>query len=456
MNPVLLLNLVGLTPAMVTPDTPTLQELAQDGFMAPLGAVFPAVTCSAQTSMMTGLLPRDHGIVGNGWYFRELGEVWLWRQSNRLISGERLWERGRRRDPPFIFGNVFWWYAMNAEVDRLLTPRPVYLADGRKLPGIYGRPAGYRDAVEAAIGPFPLFDFWGPRAGLASSRWICEAALWTLENDAPTVLQVYVPHLDYDLQRFGPDAAASLQAHRDLDRCIRPLVLAAKHAGRRILVVSEYGIEAAEAPVHVNRALREAGLLEVYRQLDFEHLDPMASRAFAVADHQAAHVYVRREEDLAVTRRLLESLEGIAQVADRREQAALGIDHPRAGEFVLVAKPGRWFSYYHWLDDARAPDYARTVDIHRKPGYDPAELFLDPEKSWPTLRVAGKLLAKKLGFRTVMDLIPLRAELVRGTHGRPVDDPARGPILMGCRRPERDGPYAMTDLPDLLLDLVFA
>jgi predicted AlkP superfamily pyrophosphatase or phosphodiesterase len=445
MKPVLVLDVVGLTPRQVGARTPSLAALARRGALAPLDAVLPALTLPAQATLLTGTLPAAHGAVGNGWYFRELGEALLWRQPNELVAGEKLYERARRLDPAFTCAKLFWWWNLGAAVDWSLTPRPFYPADGRKLPAVYGTPRpregrlGFEQELERALGPFPFFDFWGPKAGLASSRWLADAARWTLAEKRPTLTLVYLPHLDYDHQRLGPEDPRSQQALAEVDRLVGELVAAADGLGAETIVVSEYGLERVERAVPVNRALREAGWLAVRATPVGELLDPFASRAFAVADHQVAHVYVRDAGALGAVRARLEGLSGVAQVLDEAGKRAHGLAHPRAGELVCVAERGAWFPYAYWLDDARAPDFARTVDIHRKPGYDPCELFLDPALRFPKLRIALRLAQKAFGLRTLMDVIPLDPALVRGSHGRLPDDPQDGPVFMASVPLERCG-----------------
>src|SRR5687768_15625231 len=195
-RPLVVINVVGLTHEMLGPNTPNISRVAADGFAIPMGTVLPAVTCSAQATLLTGLLPREHGIVANGWYFRDLAEVWFWRQSNRLVQGERLYEAGRKRDPAYTTAKLFWWYNMYAPVDWSLTPRPSYPADGRKLPDTYSQPEDLRDSLQQRLGVFPLFKFWGPGAEIASSRWIADAAVEVMREHQPTLTLVYLPHLD--------------------------------------------------------------------------------------------------------------------------------------------------------------------------------------------------------------------------------------------------------------------
>jgi predicted AlkP superfamily pyrophosphatase or phosphodiesterase len=433
-TPLVMLDIVGLSPALLGEHTPHLNRLVDDGYLATLDGVFPAVTTTTQASMLTGALPREHGIVANGWYFRDLAEVWFWRQSNHLVQGDKLWDAARREHADFTCAQLFWWYNMYAAVDLSLTPRPIYPADGRKIPAVYSQPADLHRALEDRLGPFPFFEFWGPRAGLPSSAWIARAAREVFDAHRPSLTLVYLPHLDYDLQRLGPDDPAIAEQVRGIDAVAGALIDHVRGAGAQVLVVSEYGIEATHGHVHINRVLREAGLLAVRETLGWELLDAGASRAFAVADHQVAHVYVGDPADLSRVRRLLEATDGIERVLGEPEKAQMGLDHPRSGELVAVAEPGHWFTYYYWLDDARAPDFAPTVDIHRKPGYDPVELFVDPELRFPRLKVGWRLLQKRLGMRMLMDIIPLRPELVRGSHGRPPADPDHGPLLIGSRK----------------------
>ncbi len=460
MKPVLLIDAVGLAGRHLGPDTPQLEALRRRGGWAPLSTVLPAVTCSAQATLLTGTLPGEHGAVGNGWYWRDLGEVLLWRQPNRIVRGEKLYEAARRLDPSFTCAKIFWWWNMGAAVDWSITPRPFYPADGRKIVATYGAPDSYRARLESELGPFPFFDFWGPKSGLPSSRWIADATISTLERERPTLTLCYLPHLDYSHQRLGPDHPESRQAIRELDALIGDLVAAADRAGAETVVVSEYAIEAVSRQVHINRALREAGLLEVRRTPAGEALDVFASRAFAVADHQLAHVYCANESAEAAAREALEALPGVETVLDRDGKRQAGLDHGRAGELVAIATSDAWFTYYYWLDDAEAPDFAPTVDIHRKPGYDPAELFVDPKLKLPALRVARRLAQKKLGFRYLMDVIPLDGRQIRGSHGRLPATPERGPVFLSsaplgrCGGEPEGGVLPMTSVKSRVLALL--
>lgn len=453
MNRTAVLDVVGLTRSLVGPRTPRLAELL--GGSADVRAITPAVTCSAQSTYLTGRLPREHGIVGNGWYFRELGEVWFWRQSNRLVQGPKLWHEGRRRDPAFTCANLFWWYNMLTDADWSVTPRPLYLADGLKLPDCYSDPPELRERFNGEFGQFPLFRFWGPATSIACSEWIVRAAMALEEAHRPTLNLVYLPHLDYVLQREGPDGDVAKDLG-EIDALCGRLLDFFRERGVRVVVLSEYGIVPVHRPVHPNRLLREQGLLEVKVDLGREYLDPGRCRAFAVADHQVAHVYVGDPADVPAVRELFEATPGVGQVLGEEGKRAHGLDHERAGELVLVAEPDAWFTYYFWLDDARAPDYARTVDIHRKPGYDPCELIVDPSIAFPKVKAGATLLRKLLGFRYVMELTPLDAGLVKGSHGRLTERPEEGPLLLTTEpRLLPAGDLAATEVFNVLLDHLF-
>ncbi len=409
MSRVCVINVVGLTPELVQ----FAPRIAQLGSAQPWQSPLPAVTCTSQASMLTGLAPREHGVVGNGWYFRETGEIRFWQQSNRLMQGEKLYEG-------VDTAKMFWWFNQGAPVARFATPKPHYGCDGSKEFGILDH-TGCQ--LTERLGDFPFFSFWGPHAGLPSSQWIARATALVMREQQPQLTLAYLPHLDYDFQRLPTHDPARV---REVDQCAGQIIDAAQDIGARVVVVSEYGLVPVSRPVLINRALRQAGLLEVRDGPFGEMLMTMDSRAFAVADHQLAHVYVNDPTVAQEVRQLLEGLDGVASVVEPGEVA---LDHPRSGELIALAEPDAWFVYYYWLDERRAPDFARTVDIHRKPGYDPCELFMTSR-----LRAAARLLQKKLGLRYRMDVIPLDPQLVHGSHGlRPA--PQAGPVIVGEQAP---------------------
>jgi len=462
MTRTVVINVVGLTDALIGEHTPRIRDFAARGDKASIEPAFPAVTCTAQSTYLTGTTPHAHGIVGNGWYNRELAEVQFWKQSNHLVHGRKLWEELRERDPKFTCAKLFWWYNMYSTADYSITPRPMYPADGRKVFDIYTHPGNIRQDIQRDLGPFPFPSFWGPAAGIDSpqgppdavSRWIAESAKWIEERHSPTLSLIYLPHLDYNLQRHGPyigDEVTSLTLenksepphvgsykinpaiHRDLreiDSIVGGLIKYFRERSVQVILLSEYGITNVNQPVHINRLFRSAGWLAIKDELGREILDCGASKVFAVADHQIAHIYLNDSSLEPKVRALLEKTDGISNVLGSAEKHDSGIDHSHAGDFIAIADENSWFTYYYWMNDVTAPDFARTVDIHRKPGYDPVELFLDPYISHPKLKIAWRLLQKKLGFRMLMDVIPLDATLVKGSHGARPKNIADWPVLI--------------------------
>ncbi|HEU5231173.1 MAG TPA: nucleotide pyrophosphatase/phosphodiesterase family protein [Ktedonobacteraceae bacterium] len=430
MHKTVVINTVGLTPRLIGPAMPRLQSFLASGAQATIKTVLPAVTCAVQATFLTGSFPSEHGIVGNGWYFRDECEVKFWKQANALIQRPKIWEIARALDPTFTCANLFWWFNMYSSADYAVTPRPCYPADGRKIADIYTTPQDLRFVLQKHLGQFPLFQFWGPQTSIAASVWIAEAAKMVDQRYNPTLTLIYLPHLDYCLQRLGPDCQSIRDDLYELDVVCGDLIDYYQTRHTRIIFVSEYGITPVSRAIHLNRELRKHGLLAVRSELGRELLDAGASAAFAVADHQLAHIYVNHLARLDEVRTVVQAVDGVAQVLDGEGKRKAHLDHPRAGDLIAIAQPDAWFTYYYWLDSAVAPDYARTVDIHRKPGYDPVELFIDPRLKLPWLKIGGKLLKKKLGFRYLMDVIPLDASLVRGSHGRTDTPPENSPLFI--------------------------
>lgn len=436
MHKTVVLNIVGLTKSLLsTGHMPRLDAFAGKSSLATITPPLPAVTTTVQSTYLTGCHPSEHGIVANGWYFRSECEIKFWRQSNRLVQRPKIWETARARDPNFTCANLFWWYNMYSTVDFAVTPRPMYPADGRKIPDVWTHPQDLRHDLQKELGRFPLFHFWGPATSIRSSQWIAASALWVDRRHNPTLTLIYLPHLDYCLQRLGPDPANLAADLRDLDAVVGQLLDYYRGQDARVLILSEYGITPVSQPIHLNRVFRHAGLVTVREELGRELLDPGASAAFAVADHQIAHVYVNDPSRLTIVRRLLEATPGVAAVLDEQGKRNAHLDHPRSGEFIAMADSDAFFTYYYWLDDHKMPDFARTVDIHRKPGYDPAELFLDPAIPFPKLKIAFALLKRKLGFRSLMEVIPPCAEQVRGSHGLLPATPENAPIFITRQTP---------------------
>lgn len=413
MRKTVVIDIVGLSTSVIGTHTPFLQKYIAEKHLTTIEPLLPAVTTAVQSSYLTGKFPSETGIVGNGWYDHADSEVKFWKQSNKLVQAEKIWDQAKKEDPNFTCANMFWWYNMYSTADYSVTPRPNYLADGRKLPDCYSQPAELRDHLQNKLGQFPLFQFWGPGANIKSTKWIADAAMETENLHNPTLTLIYLPHLDYCLQKFGPDLSKISAELKEIDQVVEELVHFYENKGANIILLSEYGISPVNNPIHLNRLFRENGLIQIREERGLELLDPGASKAFVVADHQIAHVYINDKTVTEQVKSLLKNAAGIELVLDQEEQVKYHINHDRSGDLVLVAKENSWFTYYFWLDDAKAPDYARVVDIHKKPGYDPVEMFMTSK-----LRAGYKLLRKKAGFRYVMDVIPLDATLVKGSHGR--------------------------------------
>jgi predicted AlkP superfamily pyrophosphatase or phosphodiesterase len=402
-------------------------------------------------------MPREHGIVANGWYFRELAEVHFWKQSNQLVQGQKLWTAGKQRAKDFTSAKLFWWYNMYSDNDIAVTPRPAHLADGSLISLTYTNPPELALQLDEELGRFPLFKFWGPDAGIGSSDWIARCTESVQRRSSPTLTLVYLPHLDYNLQRIGPDDPRIADDLEAIDAIVGRLATAAQARGQTVVILSEYGMSQVSGAVDINRVLRRAGFLKVQQQATWELLDCGASRAFAVSDHQAAHVYVKNPADVSAVKSLLEKTPGIERVLDAEGLRQIGLDHPRSGELVAISARDKWFTYYYWEDDKLCPPWAHEVDIHNKPGYDPVELFLDPNAPAVIPRILWRLMMRKLGFRTtIMDFIPFDAGLIKGSHGRLPEKPEEGPLLIVSKKnagvPDH---LPATDVKQLLLKLIF-
>ena len=443
MRKTIVIDIVGLSANLIGEHTPFLKNYVAERRLTPIEPMLPAVTTAVQSTYLTGEWPSTHGIVGNGWYDREDAEVKFWKQSNKLVLAEKIWEKAKKEDPSFTCSQMFWWYNMYTSADYSVTPRPNYLADGRKMPDCYSHPAELRDELQEKLGQFPLFQFWGPGANIRSTQWIADASMLTDDKYDPTLTLIYLPHLDYCLQKFGPDLSRISGELNEIDKVVEQLVNFYSKKNAAILLLSEYGITPVSKPIHLNRLFREQGLLQIRKERGLELLDPGASRAFVVADHQVAHVYINDPTAAGKVREILEKTLGLELILDRQAQAAYHIDHERAGDLVLTASADHWFTYYFWFDDKLAPDYARVVDIHKKPGYDPVEMFITSK-----LRAAYKLLRKKAGFRYTMDVIPLDATLIKGSHGATKTPPAFWPLLIEDLRERADpsNPIKATDV----------
>ncbi len=455
MKKTVVIDVVGLSMSVIGDETPFIKKFLSTQHQNYIQPVLPAVTTTSQSCYITGKYPNEHGIVGNGWYDRDDCEVKFWKQSNKLVKAEKIWEAAKKENPNFTCSKMFWWYNMYSSADYSVTPRPQYHADGVKAPDCYSQPAELRDYLQTELGTFPLFSFWGPNANIKSSKWIADASILVDKKYDPTLTLIYLPHLDYCLQKFGPDIPKIAKELKEIDVLVEELITYYQAKNANIILLSEYGINEVSNQIHINRILRDNDLISVRVEKGLELLDAGASKAFATADHQIAHIYINDKSAIARVKAILEKTKGIALVLDENTKKNYHLDHERSGELVAVADVNSWFTYYYWNDDSKAPDFARLVDIHRKPGYDPAEMFMNPKNPFVKLRAGYKLLRKMLGFRYLMDVIPLDASMVKGSHGGIFTSKEYYPIIVTEKEISKNSITA-PDVYDIIWKSVFS
>lgn len=399
----IVLDIVGLESGHIGKGIlPNIDKIAEEGQVTRMEPVFPAVTCTVQASILSGKYPSEHGIVSNGIYDRDSYSVSFWEQPSRLVQADRIWDMARIKNPSAMTAVLFWQNSMYAQADVVVTPRPLHTDNGMVM-WCYSKPVGYYEELKGKLGEFNLADYWGPIASYKASEWICRSAEYTLEKFKPDITLAYIPHVDYSAQRFGRDSAQVKDDLKKADEIVGRIVQKTTELGMReqtqFTVFSEYAFNNVNGAVPINTILRDADLLAVRTINGREYVDLEFSKAFAMVDHQVAHIYVK-DGYLDKTRKIIENTRGVSQVLHSEEQKRkLKINHPRSGELIAISDIDKWFSYYWWYDKEKAPDFAEKVDIHRKPGYDPVELFFDPKNK----------------------SIPLETGLIKGSHGRPAD-----------------------------------
>ena len=359
-------------------------------------SVFPAVTCTVQASFRTASLPSDHGMVANGVFFKDLRKPLFWEQSSRLVNGRRIWEDFRKRGKKVAI--LFWQQSLGEDADIILSPAPIHKHHGGMIQAFYSKPDNYYEKLCRKIGSkFKLSQYWGPMASWKVGDWIAKSIVETLKDNelSPDLCLTYLPTLDYDLQRKCPDSKQEydkilVKAEVQLNEIYSEAV----QAGYDVIIFGDYDIKPATGALFPNLALKNAGLMKVRNIAGMEYPDFYISQAFAVVDHEVAHVYTRNDS-IQKAYNELSKLPGVAKVLGRDAQKDFGIDHPNSGELVLLAEVGKWFAYPWWEEKKNAPDYASHVDIHNKPGFDPCELFW----GWPPGSVS------------------LNTDKIRGSHG---------------------------------------
>src|SRR5918997_4416756 len=401
MNFSILLDVVGLEQKHLDSClVPNIAKVTENGEVAKLEPTFPAVTSTVQSSILSGKYPREHGIIANGLYDRSTFNVSFWEQSSSLVHTQRIWDSVKQENTKKT-AVLFWQNTMYANSDIVVTPRPIH-QDDKMVVWCYSKPVGYYEKLKEKFGEFNLASYWGPLASHKSSEWIANAAEYTLESERPDFLFIYIPHVDYSAQRFGKGGAQVRDDLKKADEIVGRLVQKVTSLGIRdetqFVILSEYAFNDVNGAVPLNLVLRDAGLLSIRTIQEKEYLDFEYSKAFAMVDHQVAHVYIKDGYE-GETRKTLEATSGVDRILDGAGKKELGIDHKRSGELIAISARDKWFSYYWWHDENRAPEFAGKVDIHRKPGYDAVELFIDQKTK----------------------SIPLDASLVKGSHGRPPD-----------------------------------
>lgn len=389
------------------------------GYMKP---VFPSVTCTVQASILTGKYPKDHGIISNGYFDRENLQTLFWEQSTNLVQSEKIWDTIKSKNDMLKTAMLFWQNSMYSNNDYVVTPRPIHLENGQMDMWCYSKPVNYYEEISKEVGEFNLMNYWGPFASIKSSEWISKSVQYTIKNHRPNLIYAYFPQLDYSAQKFGHSGSQVIEDLIQIDNYVGNIIEKVKEAGifddTHFLLLSEYGFNDVADAIPINRILRENGLLQVRTINGKEYIDYEFSDAFAMVDHQIAHIYIINDSNnmgKEKIKSMIEDVYGIETVCDQKEKQRLHIDHSRSGELIAIANKDKWFSYYWWYDDQKntnsnpdlsriddnekAPSFTRTVDIHRKPGYDPLDLFIDPKRK----------------------CISTDTRLIKGSHGRPYD-----------------------------------
>jgi predicted AlkP superfamily pyrophosphatase or phosphodiesterase len=398
---IVVLDIVGLDVSHIRSGlVPTIAEIANNGQYGYLKPVFPSVTCSVQASILSGKYPREHGIISNGLYDKENLQVLFWEQSSKLVQSERIWDALKKKNADIKTSVLFYQNTMYANSDYLITPRPIHLENGAMDQWCYSRPPNFYEGVSSKIGEFDLMSYWGPFASFKSTEWISKSVEYTLENHKPNLLFAYFPQLDYPSQKFGKNSIQVKEDLKKIDQAVASIVKKIENLGlsdqTEFIFFSEYGFNDVNDAIPLNRILREKGLLETRTIKNKEYIDFEYSQAFAMVDHQIANIYLNNSADKRYVKKVLEEIKGIEIICDDNEKQKLKIDNSRSGDLIAISDIDKWFSYYWWFDENKAPTFAKTVDIHRKPGYDPLELFFDPAK-------------KSISFDT---------KLIKGSHGR--------------------------------------
>lgn len=461
MKRLLVLNVAALSAHEIGDHTPHLQALVEQGSARTLQTISPALTSVSHASMLTGLTPREHGIIGNGWYEPHHGKVFNWGRSDALVDGEKVWQKARVDHSKFRCANLFWRFCTHADCDLTLTERPTYFANGRKGADVYSSDPHFKQQCIDKHGAFPFFHFWGPMAGLPASRWIIKVAWDLMQAQQHELILCYAPALDYQAQRFGPHSSQARQALIETDELIGETLAHARQHDYQVLLVSDYAFTQVETPIFLNRILRQQGYLKVDQAANGEWLEPNASQAFAVCDNQVAHIYIRDLAVMDMVKEVLQQSTGVAKVLDARSEedmnSELGqvLGHSRSGQLLAVATPKSWFAYPYWLEEKHAPDFASCIDIFNKPGFDPCEMLL--REGWRgRLHMIKRFLQMKVGIRAPFDVISTRYERIRGARAlwstTQTKDSLPQAVCISSWKQSTQDDLQMVEIKDLILE----
>ncbi|HHX7182127.1 alkaline phosphatase family protein [Bacillus cereus group sp. BY128LC] len=416
--------------------TPNIRKLLENGQQARIKPVFPAVTGSMQATYIAGTSPAEHGIICNGLPNWDTKEITMWNQTMLPVEGKKIWEKLKEEDLAAETAVLFWQFSKLSTADYVVTPAPIHL-DKKTIMWCDSKPRGLYEKLRGKYGEFDLKSFWGPLSSVKSSEWILDAAIDVLEEYKPRLSLVYLPNIDYNAQRFGPESEAAKRSIKEIDSLIGNFVEQLEERNlkeqTRLVILSEYNFKTVNRPIFINQTLNKEGYVAIKHVENMDFLDLEMSKAFALADHQLAHVYIQDSRDIGGVKEILERTPGIAEVWGEEEKRVHKINHELSGQLIAIAEPDSWFVYYWWLNDEQAPEFAYNVDIHRKPGYDPVELFVNPK----TLQ------------------IPLEPERIKGSHGLPAKDKGDYVSLVVTGRDfELPDTLEATEVHDLLLKLV--
>ena len=377
----IVLNIVALTSDLIDRTNPkNIKKLISGGKSVSIIPTFPAVTCSVQASITTGVLPNKHGIIANGYYDKKSKSVSFWEQYDSLVEQTRIWENLKKKNKNFKTALLFWQNSLFTNSDIVITPKPLHL-EKKMIEWCYSKPQNFYEEISSEIGEFELKSYWGPFSSIKSSSWILHATKLVIKKQKPDLVMSYLPHLDYAAQKFGPFSNELSNSVNEIDNLLGDFVEFLKlnfPDEYEIMIISEYGFNEVSKSISPNKILREHNLQSFRTISNKEYIDFEFSKAFAMVDHQIAHIYTDNEHEKTV-KDIFSTIPGISKIIDKSEQKAIGINHPKSGNLILCAEKNFWFNYYWWDSSEKAPEFTFSVDIHRKPGYDPLELFFDKQ-----------------------------------------------------------------------------